>query len=455
VPPSSSLGNWVVVWAITVGLIFVVRGMSSRPSAGLVQAYLLNLGLLHWVAATLYLLPWYTNHDPDVVALGLEQSTYAAIGFGVGCLLLAPGLGRAARGAAARVPRAASEPWLANKYILVGVIVFFALAPIVGHIPTVSAVVVQGWNLLVVGLGLACWLAWQARRSRAFARWLALSLCLPLVTVVSQGFIGYGVAAATAILAFIAGFYRPRWRVFVAVLVLGYVGLSMYVTYMRDREAIRAVVWSGQPLVARLQQVQLTVSTFEWFDIHNRDHLVRIDDRLNQNLLVGAAVQYMDAGLARFAYGRTLWEGFLAVIPRAIWPTKPVVAGSGTLVTQYTGILFAEGTAVGIGHVLEAYISFGTAGVIFGFVLLGTLVGAIDNAAGGRLWAGDMRGFLIIFLPGLSLLQVGGSVMELTSSAAAAVLAALLVNRLLRRAEVRNSLTHRSPLAREAVRSTN
>jgi hypothetical protein len=202
---------------------------------------------------------------------------------------------------------------------------------------------------------------------------------------------------------------------------------------MRDRESIREVVWSGQPVAARLERVRLMLSTFEWFDVHNRDHLVRIDDRLNQNLLLGAAVQYMDAGLARFAYGQTIYQGFIAVIPRAIWPTKPVVAGSGTLVTEYTGIPFAEGTAVGIGHVMEAYVSFGTVGVLVGFMLVGAVVGAIDGAAGRRLRAGDARGFLVWFLPGLSFLQVGGSIVELTSSIAAALLAAHLVNRLLKR----------------------
>jgi hypothetical protein len=427
------LGTWLAVWALVAGLIFLIRGTSGLPGAGLIQAYVLNVGLLHWVAATLYLLPWYTNHDPDVVALGLQQSTYAVIGFGVGSLLLAPGLRLASGGLTARVTTSSSEPRLARKYILTGLVAFFALTPILGRIPSVSAVAVEGWNLMVVGLCLVCWQAWHARRFQAFVRWLSIALCLPLVTVVTAGFIGYGIAAATAVLSFNANFYRPRWRILVAAIVLSYVGLSLYVTYMRDRESIREVVWSGQPVAARLERVRLMLSTFEWFDVHNRDHLVRIDDRLNQNLLLGAAVQYMDAGLARFAYGQTIYQGFIAVIPRAIWPTKPVVAGSGTLVTEYTGIPFAEGTAVGIGHVMEAYVSFGTVGVLVGFMLVGAVVGAIDGAAGRRLRAGDARGFLVWFLPGLSFLQVGGSIVELTSSIAAALLAAHLVNRLLKR----------------------
>ncbi|MDQ6672218.1 MAG: hypothetical protein M3069_15990, partial [Chloroflexota bacterium] len=373
--PSSSLATWVVVWAIIAGGILLIRAASHRPGAGLVQAYVLNLGLLHWLAATLYLLPWYTNHDPDVVALGLQQGTFAILGFGVGSLLLAPFFAREAARSPARGP---FEPDLARKYVQVGLIAFFGLVPIVGRIPTISAIAVQGWNLLVVGLGLMCWLAFRSRREQEFVRWFVVALCLPLVTVVTQGFIGYGMAAATAILAFIGNFYHPRWRLFLAAAVFSFVGLSLYVTYMRDREAIREVVWSGQPLGARISRVQTTLSTFEWFDIHNQDHLVRIDERLNQNLLVGAAVQYVDAGLARYAYGQTLYQGLIAVIPRAIWPTKPVVAGSGSLVTQYTGIQFAAGTAVGIGHVMEAYISFGVTGVLVGFAILGTVIGVID-----------------------------------------------------------------------------
>jgi hypothetical protein len=442
------MGTWLVVWASAASLIFVLRGTSRAPGVGLVQAYVLNLGLLHWLAAALYLLPWYSNHDPDVVAAGLQQGTYAVIGFGLGSVLLAPALGLATGGLAARLAHRPGEPRLARKYILVGLIAFFGLTPVVGRIPTISSVAVQGWNLLVVGLCLACWQAWQARRSHDFVRLLAISLCLPLVTVMTAGFIGYGIAAATAILAFIANFYRPRWRVLIAAVIFSYVGLSLYVTYMRDREAIREVVWSGQPLDARVERVRLTLSTFEWFDVHNQDHLVRVDDRLNQNLLVGAAVQYMDAGLARFAYGQTIYQGFIAVIPRAIWPTKPVVAGSGTLVTQYTGIPFAEGTAVGIGHVMEAYISFGIVGVLCGFAVLGTLIGAIDNAAGRRLRTGDVRGFVMCLLPGLSFLQVGGSIVELTSSVAAALLAAFLVNRLLKRPQPRAISERRLVLAR-------
>src|SRR5258708_89266 len=150
--PSSALGTLILVWALVAGAIMLARGLTPRPGAGLVQAYLLNLGLLHWLAAALYLLPWYTNHDPDVVASGLQQSLYAVIGFGIGAVLVAPGLRSASSALQSRSAARPTEPWLARKYIQVGLIAFFVLTPIVSRIPSASAIAVQGWNLLVVGM---------------------------------------------------------------------------------------------------------------------------------------------------------------------------------------------------------------------------------------------------------------------------------------------------------------
>src|SRR5207245_8357339 len=72
------------------------------------------------------------------------------------------------------------------------------------------------------------------------------------------------------------------------------------------------------------------------------DHVDRIDSRLNQNLLVGQAVTYLDQGLAEYAQGESVWNGVLALVPRAIWPGKPVAAGSAGLVSRFTGVRSEE-----------------------------------------------------------------------------------------------------------------
>jgi hypothetical protein len=318
-------------------------------------------------------------------------------------------------------------------FVGLGLACLLVLLPAASQIPSASALVSQGWNLVIAGLALGCWSAWLAARSLSFGWWLVSTLCLPFLTILTQGFLGYGTVAAVAVLCFIASFYRPRWRVVLAAFVLMYVGLSLYVTYMRDRNDIRDVVWGGGTLSERASRVYTTISTLEWFDLHNQDHLARITQRLDQNAQVGAAVEYLDAGLAQFAYGQTLIDGAISLVPRAIWPSKPVAAGSGLLVTQYTGIKFDPTTTVGIGNVMEAYVSYGTIGVTVWFLLLGAVLARVDAAAAKHLRSGDWPRFVQWFLPGLSLLAVNGSIVELTSSVAAAIVVTQAVKPLVAR----------------------
>src|SRR5207302_9970558 len=75
----------------------------------------------------------------------------------------------------------------------------------------------------------------------------------------------------------------PYTTLFRSVLLLVFVGSSFFVTYMRDRGAIRQVVWSDDALSARVDRLQQTLSSVESFDILNYEHLAVIDSRLNQN----------------------------------------------------------------------------------------------------------------------------------------------------------------------------
>jgi hypothetical protein len=211
-----------------------------------------------------------------------------------------------------------------------------------------------------------------------------------------------------------------------------YFGLSVFVSYMRDRGEIRAGIRNGESFSARVDRVTATAGTFEWFDPSNPDHLQRIDGRLNQNYLVGAAVNRLSE-TDEFARGDTFWDALLALVPRALWPDKGIKAGSGDLVTRFTGIVFDAGTSVGVGQSLEFYGNFGTTGVLIGFVIMGTLITTIDWQAGQHLANSDLHGFVLWFLPGVSLLQVGGQLVELTAGAAASLIVALIVNRYLDR----------------------
>jgi hypothetical protein len=173
--------------------------------------------------------------------------------------------------------------------------------------------------------------------------------------------------------------------------------------------------------------VTRTFSDFEFLDFTNIDHLNRIDDRLNQNTLLGTSVAYLATRPDEFARGETIWEAILSPIPRAIWRDKPISAGSGDLVSRFTGVKFAEGTSVGIGHVMEWYVNFGGVGVFFGSLLFGIGLGTIDRIAVTHLRHGDWAKFCLWYLSALSLLQVGGSLVEAVAGAAGGMVIGFLI----------------------------
>lgn len=69
--------------------------------------------------------------------------------------------------------------------------------------------------------------------------WLLVCCCLPLYTLLTTGFMSYGTTAASVVLVFVFNFYRPRWKLIVIGVVTIYLGLSIFVTYFRDRDMIR------------------------------------------------------------------------------------------------------------------------------------------------------------------------------------------------------------------------
>jgi thiamine transporter ThiT len=98
------------------------------------------------------------------------------------------------------------------------------------------------------------------------------------------------------------------------------------------------------------------------------------------------------------------------------------------LVTQFTGVIFEEGTSVGTGNVLELYMNFGMAGVVAGFALLGFILMRLDQGVMRALATGNIHGMLQRALPGLALLHPLESFLEmLVATISAIVVAQLLI----------------------------
>ncbi len=428
--------KWLWGWLVIIAILFWHPWTKHERGIGLVFAYLLNLWVTHWPGAFIQILPWYSSSKMDVVEVGFIQSSYGMIAFIAGALLFRPILGKwlnrqrfQENGEEKSSTKATMNVRLPSIYIFIGLVSYLVLVPLLHGLPTVTAFISATIQLLIVGLCLGCWRSWQINGARGIINWLIASSFLPIGSVLFHGFLGYGVSAFLVVLCFLAMIFKPRWILLIVAAIIGYIGFSVYVTYMRDREEIREIVWGGEALSQRVERIATTFKEFEWFDIYNYDHLTRVDTRLNQTFLIGAAVLYLDEGGHEFAKGETLLQAVTALVPRVIWRDKPVRAGSPELVSTYTGQTFAEGTSVGIGQVMEFYINFGTKGVVIGFLILGFLISLFDQAAFQALTDGNWRRFTIWQLAGIGFLQVGGSLVEVTATVGSSIGTAIIVNR--------------------------
>ena len=411
-----------VIAATLISVLLVARWLLSRQGkslgVGLQLAYLGSFWMSHWVGAAANALPWYCGSAQQNTALGARESLVGLVAFAAASLSLSFLLRKRLAGNGLRIAQHDSVP----RIVFYTGAACYVLSTPLGRVPSLGAVVSGGQNLALGGICLLIFQAWTANNKIAASRWLVVAACIPVLTVVSRGFIGYGIAALMAILCFVV-YNSPRQQLRRFVLlspVILYAGLSVYVTYMRDRDKVRESVWGSSAVSARLDQVVSTFSEFELFSPYESKHLDSIDLRLNQNALVGAAVVYAGQSTQR-ANGETIINAFLAMIPRIVWPNKPVVGGSGDLVTRYTGITFADGTSVGIGQVLEFYINFGTASVAVGFALFAAILAVLDLRARTALDQADSVGFAGFYVLGMAFQQLGGSLMEVAASAAASL----------------------------------
>jgi len=423
-----ALLSWVFI-GLFIALLPKLRG---RMSVGLPLAYFFGLFLIHWPGAALYLVDGYYYYNPVVIREGFYLTTSGVVAFAVG--LLAISLLHKRLNLAKNAPRQHATthiPLETNKlakfFYFTGLFTYLILQPLLSGVATISAVVSGMAALSVVGVCLGVWGAIQGKSKKRFRLWLALSLLFPFITLLNAAFVGYGVQNLIIIFAFTLGFVKLKPRIILVALIFSYLGMSFYVSYMRDRTEYRELVWQQQiSYLERVDKVSDMFFNFEFFDLDNTDHLVYVDRRLNQNHLVGSSIYYLERGNRSFAEGETIFNAFIALIPRAIWPNKPKVGGGGDVVTNYTGIEFAKGTSVGAGQILEFYVNFGRDGVLVGMFVLGMLIGLFDIRAAASLTAGNRRGFILWFLPGLGFLQAGGNLIEVTTTVGASVGTALI-----------------------------
>ncbi len=407
-----------LLWFVVVLGGVLAISWYGAGSSGLTLAYLISLGFIHFWGGLIHALSWYHGGEADFTQLGFDQFTWAVTGLAVGRLLLAPIVSKHFPISEART----AAPGLAKWSLVTGILLYGFLRTLLSNVPSFGAVATCGGALFIAGL---CLFAWEGLRFRRPTNLVLVSLglaFLPFFTIVSAGFLGYGAAATCVVVSFLACQVRSRIFALFFLSITIYLGFCTFMTYMRDRADIRDEMWDEESTFGeRVDRLKTTFTNFEKVDFSSQEQLERIEGRLNQNDLVGRAVFMLDSGEVNFADGETFRQALISIVPRIFWPSKPVTAGSPDIVSYFTGIYFAIGTSVGIGQVMEGYVNFGTTGVVVLFLVFGTALGVVDVRAARKLRDGDTLGFIIWFVPGIALLQPGGSLVEIAATTAASI----------------------------------
>ena len=416
----------------------------DRVSLGLPIAYLYSLLLIHVPGALAHIAGRDFLFHSDLIEIGMRFTALGSMCFVAGVWL--------ARFSTPRmtIRREANRHRFWWFCLLGGWSLIYGLSPLY-QIPSVSAAVGKGGGIWMLGVMLGLRTACQRGDHKRIGLWLGALMVYPVLMLLLGGFLSYGSAAIIIVCAELTISTRSYWQVVVGITVFVFLSLSIFVTYYQHRNDIREQVWGGAPLEARIDSVIDTVRDFELLDPTNRMHLIALDQRLNQNYFVGLAARRIQLGLADYLVGDSVRQGLLALVPRILWPDKPVFAGSPQIVSKMTGLHLSHTTSFGVGNVMEFQINFGIPGVVIGFFVLGWLIGMLDLKAAVAEARGDLGGMILFFLPCVALIQPNGSLVELFSGSAAALVGAFAWNLAWKRFDKKRSVIPR----RVAERSVN
>jgi putative effector of murein hydrolase LrgA (UPF0299 family) len=397
-----------------VWLVLLLR--RDRVSLGLPLAYLYLLLLdhvpgayAHWTAPFL--------DGSDATATGILFTAIGSV-----CFIAGVWVARA-KAQKVSIPYNIDRGPFSKFCLLGGWFFVYGLSPI-SQIPSLGAAVEKGGALWMLGVMFGLRSALLRGDKRRAALWGSALLVYPVLMLLLGGFLSYGATAVIIVASILAISTVSTSRVMIGGALATFLVLNLFVNYSAHRDDIRDAVWGGAPMEQRIDAVLNIFREFSWIDSTNPSHLMAMHERLNQNYFVGVAADRIEHGEVDYLYGRSVWEGLLSLVPRAIWPDKPVFGGSPKIVREMTGLTLNENTSWGVGNVMEFHINFGIPGLIVGFLLLGWTLGTLDRRAAELDRAGDLSRIFFYFLPAVAFIQPIGSVVELSGGAAAALVAA-------------------------------
>jgi len=282
--------------------------------------------------------------------------------------------------------REESFPWLTPNFIyftigLCGVATL--LLPLVLHqVATVGTAV----NLLASWLKLGAILAIVLFRKHGSLKQLLIAFLLfvpaALINALRSGFTPFSLDVLIPIILVMAFFDRVTAWSFLKCFVLVFPCMYLMFAWMASRNVIRSGDLDQLPISERASRfADVFVYELQHIEVTPYDIQNLLFERIDMSDLLAQEVGFEDSpsGEDQFRYGGTYADGAYALIPRALWTDKPMVAGYADFVSAYTGSYRSDTTAVGVPEQFELYANGGPPFVIVGMFILTYLCARLER----------------------------------------------------------------------------
>lgn len=212
---------------------------------------------------------------------------------------------------------------------------------------------------------------------------MAIAIYAPIVLM--QAFASGHTPAKVSLLipavCLIGGFRRIGWKSIGTIMICGFLFLAIMSGWMKTRKMIRGGELAQYSFVQKIQRF-----IPEWFGasvesaLDTRSAHATIRDRVDMTDILAMQVRHQPRN-EPFANGRTVLEAGKTLIPRALWPDKPVTAGGSGFVSKYTGMRRdpRDTTSIGLPYQFELYANGGTICVVAGLFVIGYICGGLER----------------------------------------------------------------------------
>lgn len=320
----------------------------------------------------------YRNREAAV-----QLVLFCLLGFVVGAYFVVPALyGRRLRLEEAwkpfMHPRRLDQQWLvARQLMYVAIGIMFAY-PVLSRLPTVRAIASQ--LLLVLDTSLTCMtlnVLLSGRRDRLAMIFGGVAV-LAVYRAVVSGFLGGTMMTGLFLLALLTMGRSANWRNWVVLGLWLYLLLVPYGIWLSVRDNLRASINRNASISERFESIDFKGTEPRMLNFWDPHDLKLIQHRIDQSNLLAEAMEYTPA-VEPYAQGGTIVDEVLvSLIPRFLWPEKPVALGGSAFVARFTGRRFDWKTSVGVNYLFEFYVNFGPLGAVACTGLFGIFCGAIE-----------------------------------------------------------------------------